>query len=112
MSTQEKNRVRAKQWYRDRKNDPEFLKKRNEAVKERYRKRKALAVERFGNKCADCKRSFPDYCYDFHHLDPNVKEADPSVAFRSKKWEEELEKCVLLCACCHRIRHEEGLCEL
>lgn len=60
-----------------------------------------------GNKCVDCHGIFPHYVYDFHHLDPTQKDFKLSIAYR-REWEivkKELEKCVLLCANCHRIRH-------
>jgi hypothetical protein len=40
-------------------------------------------------RCADCGQSHPA-TLDFHHLDPA---------------KEEIAKCVVLCANCHRIRH-------
>lgn len=60
-----------------------------------------------GEKCGDCKNSFPAPVYEFHHLNPKEKERNPSYLFRKgwKATEEELLKCVMLCANCHRIRH-------
>ena len=57
-------------------------------------------VQQLGNKCFDCHQSFPLEVYDFHHLDPTQKEG--SVLDLKEK---ELEKCVLLCSNCHRLRH-------
>lgn len=74
-------------------------------------KRKQEAVEYMGNKCFDCNTSFPLPAYDFHHLDPKEKEGNPSHFINKRsdiRWKEELSKCVLLCANCHRIRHFEG----
>ena len=60
----------------------------------------------FGGKCQDCSGVFPQYVYDFHHVN-NDKDFSPSYALTMKwdKAEQELKKCVLLCANCHRIRH-------
>jgi len=57
----------------------------------------------------DCGRSFkdnPEWC-DFHHLDPNIKEGQAWEMVRSSKAKlmRELEKCVPLCALCHRTLH-------
>lgn len=73
---------------------------------ERRRNVKEQAVKYLGGICKDCKKRFPPYVYDFHHLDPNKK--DFSIGKQAKKFDSikaELEKCILLCANCHRIRH-------
>ena len=72
---------------------------------------KKRAIEHLGSKCADCglKTDFISV-YDFHHEDADRKEAKVSTLItRLRAWEEvqvELDKCILLCANCHRIRHE------
>lgn len=72
-------------------------------------KNKQKAIELFGSKCLDCDKSFPSSVYDFHHLDPLQKEYAVASLFNLSwsKIEKELEKCILLCANCHRIRHHE-----
>ena len=74
---------------------------------DRWRKRKIKAIENMGNKCHDCENTFPFVVYDFHHLDPNEKEFDWSKMrlVSEEKLQRELEKCILLCSNCHRIRH-------
>ena len=75
--------------------------------KKKSRENKIKAIEYKGGKCLDCQGVFHPCCYDFHHTDPTVK--DTTIArimgrdFENIK--EELDKCVLLCAHCHRIRH-------
>ena len=73
----------------------------------RWNKRKEQAIEEKGNACHDCKRSFPYPAYDFHHLDPTSKDMDWNKMrlVTDQKLKEELAKCVLLCAVCHRMRH-------
>lgn len=88
-------------------------KRRQQVVNEKNKNRKREVVEHFGNKCADCKNSFPQYVYQFHHLDPTKKDVNPSYAMSkrpSEMWKE-LDKCVMLCANCHMIRHygKEGV---
>lgn len=46
--------------------------------------------------------------YDFHHLDPTKKEKWMSTLIdrASDEWMQEAEKCILLCAVCHRLAHK------
>jgi len=71
------------------------------------RQRKNEIVAEFGGKCHDCGNSFPDFVYDFHHLDMETKEHNPSyfIKMNPKRAKEELKKCIMLCSNCHRIRH-------
>lgn len=67
-----------------------------------------LAVDYKGGKCQDCGGVFPNCCYDFHHLDPAQKDYHIAQLLNARGFEaskEELDKCVLLCSNCHRIRH-------
>jgi NAD-dependent dihydropyrimidine dehydrogenase PreA subunit len=79
--------------------------------REKGRKNKLRAIEYLGGHCTDCGNEFPAYIYDFHHLDPTTKEYS-ITQIMGRKWEgivPELDKCVLLCANCHRIRqNKEG----
>lgn len=54
----------------------------------------------------DCKRSFPPECMDFDHLKDKIAAISRMIAdFYSKESIlEEIKKCELICACCHRIR--------
>ena len=58
--------------------------------------------------CKDCGYSFPPYVMDFDHREPESKEFDISSAFQRKMSLErildEIAKCDLVCANCHRIR--------
>lgn len=71
---------------------------------------KIKAIDYKGNICADCGVTYPQLPYaawDFHHVNPNEKEFQWRT-LKDKKWEtiaKELDKCLLLCANCHRIRH-------
>lgn len=74
----------------------------------RYRV-KLEAVNYLGGKCFKCNWNGDLSGYDFHHRDPNEKDFDPSALnLANKSWEivkQELDKCDLLCAICHRIEH-------
>jgi predicted HNH restriction endonuclease len=79
-------------------------------TQERRVKNKLKAIEYLGGKCAHCgivskHRSI----YDFHHLDKTEKEADPGslMHYSWTRIQKELDKCILLCANCHRIEHEK-----
>ena len=78
---------------------------RRERINNRNKQVKQLVVDHFGNKCHDCGRNFPICVYDFHHL--SDKDVNPSKAltWREDRMWEELKKCIMLCANCHRIRH-------
>lgn len=71
--------------------------------------RKIEAVNYLGGMCKDC--GLQDECvdiYDFHHIDPNKK--DFQIGNNNRKFErikKELDKCILLCANCHRRRHSK-----
>jgi hypothetical protein len=80
----------------------------SEATRRRYAM-KSKAVDYKGGQCFDCLGVFSLCVYDFHHLDPTEKEVSPGNLL-GRKWENivpELDKCVLLCANCHRIRHHD-----
>lgn len=57
--------------------------------------------------CADCKRFFPYMCMDFDHVRGNKYRnvAQLQGGWASiKRLQEEIAKCEVVCACCHRVR--------
>jgi hypothetical protein len=73
----------------------------------RWVNKKLDAIAYKGDKCLDCSQKFHYSIYEFHHLDPNTKDYT-WAKLRMKSWsniKKELDKCVLLCANCHRTRH-------
>lgn len=90
-----------------------FKCKNKQCVQKRREKLKFMAIEYKGNMCNDCRNSFKEYnVYEFHHLDPNGKDFGISSNGHTKSWDkvkEELDKCVMLCSNCHRIRHFKEL---
>lgn len=87
----------------------------------RYKETKEYLIRIFGNKCAECGKSFEWYAYDFHHKNAEEKEAKISRFARLTlkhilklpEFQEEIKKCIMVCAICHRKIHiEGGRCEL
>lgn len=57
--------------------------------------------------CADCKGTFPAVCMDFDHVRGEKVEGIAKMVAQSwsmEKLSEEIAKCDLVCANCHRIR--------
>jgi len=56
--------------------------------------------------CMDCGIKYPPFCMDFDHRDQVDKIDDVGLMYLAnlEKLLEEIEKCDLVCANCHRIR--------
>ena len=81
----------------------------NNICKKRWIDRKIKAIEYMGGKCQKCGYNKSVSALEFHHLDPTQKEADWRK-IRQWSWdkvERELNKCILVCANCHREIHHE-----
>lgn len=87
------------------KETPETILLSRGKTKEKMRDRKRKLIDAFGGKCNDCSGAFHPCQFDFHHLDPKHKEFNLSERISEEQAMEELKKCVLLCANCHRMRH-------
>lgn len=70
-------------------------------------KNKTLALQYKGGKCSLCGYNKCIKALEFHHLDPTKKEISLSASWGNnfEKIKLELDKCVLLCANCHREVH-------
>ena len=71
-------------------------------------------IDMLGGACAHCGKQANEenmVCFDFHHIDPQQKvQAISTMLADSRPYkviEEEAKKCLLLCACCHRLYHKE-----
>ena len=80
---------------------------RSDYQAERKRDLKIKAIEYLGGCCHHCGLIDDPRVYDFHHLDPSEKEFSlGQIGCRSfDKIKVELDKCILLCANCHRKEH-------
>lgn len=62
------------------------------------------------NPCVDCKQKFPSCCMDFDHKDGTIKINTLATlvghGYSKESILEEVNKCDLICANCHRIRTE------
>lgn len=82
---------------------------RVEAVQKRREKIKELAIKYKGGKCCICGYNKCYRALEFHHLDPNSKDFSIGRNGHTRAWERvklELDKCILVCANCHRELHE------
>jgi hypothetical protein len=73
----------------------------------RWIQRKLDAVKYLGSKCSSCKKKYHYSVFEFHHKDPKQKDVSwTKLRLRSdEKIKLELDKCDLLCANCHRMKH-------
>lgn len=73
-----------------------------------YAKLRKLIDDLKNVPCKDCGKSFAPFAMDFDHRDPGKKCFDISQALRNnysiKKVKEEVAKCDVVCAVCHRYR--------
>ena len=97
----EKQKAAQRMWYE--RNRESII----ENVKERKRKIKAFVLQyKLDNSiCVDCGISYPPHILDFDHL--HDKKFKISAAHKSKSIEtikEEIAKCEIVCANCHRHR--------
>ena len=78
------------------------------AVQRRRAQIRLMAVEQKGGCCEVCGYRRRNEALEFHHRDPNLKEFGISSKGYARSWEkvkQEIEKCILLCANCHREFH-------
>ena len=81
----------------------------NQYMKDAYKK-KQQEIEQLkaSNKCAKCGES-RGYMLDFHHIDPSIKKEGIAQMiannYNLNEVYNEIEKCICLCANCHREFH-------
>src|SRR5262245_22450654 len=79
-----------------------------QAVSNRRRKLREMAIHYKGSRCSLCGYNRCAEALEFHHLDPEKKDFTISDRGYSQSWEKiknELDKCIMLCANCHREVH-------
>ena len=75
----------------------------------RKRNRDRYNALKAGAPCAHCGGVFPAVCMDHDHIDPNTKKlcVAQMMGYSWKMIKDEIAKCELLCANCHRIKTYE-----
>ena len=84
------------------------------AVAKRRKKIKTLSIEYKGGKCQICGYDKYQGALDLHHVNPEEKDFGIADKGYTRSWEkvkEELDKCILVCATCHR-EVEAGVTQL
>lgn len=82
-----------------------------DAVQARRIKLKEMSIEYKGGKCEICGYDKCKDALDFHHTDPSQKEFGIGAKGYTRAWnkvKQELDKCILVCANCHRELHSKG----
>jgi len=79
-----------------------------QAVKKRRKKIREMAVEYKGGKCALCGYNKCIQALEFHHNSTTGKDFGISDKGYTRSWDrvkKEIDKCILVCANCHRELH-------
>lgn len=90
-------------------NNKEVYKER--AVRRRREAKKWIRELKQSLKCSRCPEKFWA-CLEFHHVDPSTKEVGLAEMYQrgwsKKRMQQEVDKCEVLCANCHRKEHFRG----
>ena len=77
-------------------------------------KKKMIAMETLGGECISCGKEPTEdttVCFDFHHIKQEDRDCTVTSllvgGYSLDRVLEEADKCVLLCACCHRLYHKK-----
>ena len=101
IKDKEANRKYQREWAR--KNGKTL--KKNQVSPE---KRKQMVDDAKSLPCVICEKTFPPCVMDLHHVDPATKKSGIAELQRKASYrilQEEIDKCVPLCANCHRMVH-------
>lgn len=93
----------------DKLDDEERNSRNYERVKSHRQKVKEKAIFYKGGKCEKCDYDKCSWAFDFHHLDKSKKDFTLSscLTLSWDKIKKELDKCIMICANCHRELHYE-----
>jgi hypothetical protein len=87
----------------------EIRKQKRIKSKREYRNRKRARLAKYKDtlKCELCEERHPQ-CLEFHHIDPSTKRGNISDLIADYSFDivmDEITKCRVLCANCHRKEH-------
>ncbi len=103
-----KDKIKEKQ----RKYREENIKELKEKRREFREKNKEILIKPFNGKCQKCGYNKCISALEFHHKNPKEKEMNIDCEKESiEKLLEEIKKCILLCANCHRELHYSDIKE-
>ena len=75
----------------------------------RVKQNRTNIIELMGGKCQHCGYDKCSNALELHHIDPTLKDANLTKHLRhitdTVRLQSELDKCILLCANCHRETH-------
>ena len=95
-------------FYREKVTDDEKKIRLSKNVIDWRRRKKIELVEYKGGECEKCGYKKSINALEFHHIDP--KQKDFSISGKSwslERLKKEVDKCIIVCANCHREIHDE-----
>ena len=101
-----KRRAYRRRWYaKNKESEKEHVKRRKLEIRNWFRKYKLTL------SCSKCSENHPA-TLEFHHKDPKDKKRDVTMfahhGWSIRKIKEEISKCRVLCANCHRKEHNNN----
>lgn len=81
-----------------------------QAVQRRRKRVRQMAINYKGGRCQICGYNKCQEALEFHHLESSGKDFGISDKGYTRSWEKikgELDKCILVCANCHRKIHKK-----
>lgn len=106
LQNPEELRAKRRAWYQANKKKQNAQAKVNWLVRKNVQ-RDAIRKLKSDNPCKDCGNFYPAICMDFDHTDATNKTQAVSKFYGRttlKRIMEEISKCALVCANCHRVR--------
>jgi hypothetical protein len=106
----ERHKLYMKKWYKNKDNKKKHIERVN-ICNSNIKKRNKDYKESLDLICSECGENDIN-CLDFHHINPEEKDFTISFMLKSgysiKRIQKEIEKCVVLCANCHRKHHSKN----
>ncbi len=79
------------------------------ATRKTYNRNKKIIKDAKAVPCGDCGKQYPSHVMDFHHNNDNkTLSITRGLLVGEKRLRSEINKCMVLCANCHRLRHPPG----